>query len=248
MEIGPIFSWADNYDLNITSPNGMKTTHTMVMEFTQHPAGIIETGNIGVMQLKIPRLKKHEAFSQRLIAHQAIQLQHYTGPSKLNPPLIPMKALSAEESHLQSAAVRFSQQRDAAWLSQVHESDKPVEWVGFNAQQDRLVAGSAHKPKTLVVFGPMIDSPPAHPDTVLTTLLYLERTLKTFGMQYTHLSVDLQLYQTACLVQWKDPQRWTNLILHPGMMHTLMRTSTPDAFISVPIQPRKLMRVCIMPG
>ena len=48
-EIGPIFSWADNYDLCIMSPNGMKTTHAMVMEFTQHPAGIIETGNIGVM-------------------------------------------------------------------------------------------------------------------------------------------------------------------------------------------------------
>ena len=70
--------------------------------------------------------------------------------------------------------------------------------------------------------GPMINSLPAHPDTVLTTLVYLERTLNTFGMQYIHLSVDLQLYQTACLVQWNDLQRWTNLILHTGMMHTLM--------------------------
>ena len=219
-EIGPIFSWADNYDLYVMSPNGIKTTHTMVMEFTQHPAGIIETGNIGVMQLKVPRLKKQEADSLQL-NHQAVQLKHYTGPSKISPPLLTTKALSAEESQLQSAAVSFSQERDAAWLSQIHESNKPVEWAGFNAQQDRLV-NSAQKPKTLVVFGPMIDSPPAHPDTVLTTILYLERTLSTFGMQYIHLSVDLQLYQTACLVQWNDPQRWTNVILHPGMMHTLM--------------------------
>ena len=173
------------------------------------------------MQLKIPRLKKHEASSLRL-THQAIQLEHYTGPSKLNLPLLPMRALSADESQLQSAAVRFSQQREAAWLSQVHENDKPVEWAGFNAQQDRLVVGSAQKPKTLVVFGPMIDSPPAHPDTVLTMLVHLKRTLNTFGMQYTHLSVDLQLYQTACLIQWNDPQRWTSLILHPGMMHSIM--------------------------
>ena len=50
-EIGPVFSWADNYDLYIASPNGMKSTHAMVMEFTQHPAGIIEAGNIGAMQL-----------------------------------------------------------------------------------------------------------------------------------------------------------------------------------------------------
>ena len=84
------------------------------------------------------------------------------------------------------------------------------------------MVGSGQKPKTLVVFGPMINSPPAHPDTVLTTVLYLERTLNTFGMQYTHLSVDLQLYQIACLVQRNDPQCWINLILHLGIMHTLM--------------------------
>ena len=220
-EIGPIFSWADNYDLYIASPNGMKSTHAMVMEFTQHPAGIINTGSIGVMQLTIPRIKKHEMSSVRY-THQSIQLDHYTGSSKVNPPLLPTKALSAEESQLQSASVMSSQQRDAAWLSQVHGNDKPVEWAGFNAQQDRLVAGSAQKPKTLVVFGPMIDSPPAHPDTVLTTLVYLEKTLNSFGMQYTHLTVDLQLYQTACLVQWNDPVRWNRVILHPGMMHTLM--------------------------
>ena len=131
MEIGPIFSWADNYDLYIASLNGIKATHAVVMQFTQHPAGIIDTGNIGVMQLTIPRLKKHESSSLRL-THQAIQLEHYTGRSKLNPPLLQTKALSAKESQLQSAAVRFSQQRDAARLSQVHQNDKPVECAGFN--------------------------------------------------------------------------------------------------------------------
>ena len=37
----------------------------------------------------------------------------------------------------------------------------------------------------------MIDSSPAHPDTVKTTLMYLQKTLNSFGMQYTHLTVDL---------------------------------------------------------
>ena len=41
-------------------------------------------------------------------------------------------------------------------------------------------------------------------------------------MGCSHITVDLQLYQTACLVQWNDPLRWTHVILHPGMMHTLM--------------------------
>ena len=56
----------------------------------------------------------------------------------------------------------------------------------------------------------------------MTTLIYLEKTLKTFGMQYAHISVDLQLYQISCLVQWSDPYRWKSLVLHPGIMHTLM--------------------------
>ena len=73
-----------------------------------------------------------------------------------------------------------------------------------------------------MVFGPLLDTPPAHPDTVMTTLVYLEKTLKTFGMQYAHISVDLQLYQISCLVQWSDPYRWKSLVLHPGIMHTLM--------------------------
>ena len=107
------------------------------------------------------------------LSHQAIQWKYYTGPSKLNPPLLQTKALPAEESQLQSTAVKFSQQRDAAWLSQVHESDKPVDWADFNAQEDPLVVGSGQKPKTLVVFGPMTNSLPAHPDTVLTVSILL---------------------------------------------------------------------------
>ena len=119
----------------------------------------------------------------------------------MNPLLLPAKALSPEELQLQSAAVIFSQQRDAAWLSQLHGNIRPVLWAGFNAQQDRLVAGSDQKPKTLVVFGPMIDSPPAHPDIVITTLMNVERAFSSFGMKYTHITVDLKLYQTAFLVQ-----------------------------------------------
>ena len=50
----------------------------------------------------------------------------------------------------------------------------------------------------------------------------MKQTLKTFLMQYAHLSVDIQLYHIACIVQWSDSYCWTSLVLHPGMMHTLM--------------------------
>ena len=50
----------------------------------------------------------------------------------------------------------------------------------------------------------------------------MKKTLKTFSMQYAHLSLDLQLYRTSCIVQWSDSYCWTSLVLHPGMMHTVM--------------------------
>ena len=50
----------------------------------------------------------------------------------------------------------------------------------------------------------------------------MKQTLKTFSMQYAHLSVDIQLYHIACIVQWSDSYCWTSLALHPGMMHTLI--------------------------
>ena len=84
----------------------------------------------------------------------------------------------------------------------------------------------------------MIDSPPAHPDTIITTLVNLEKALNSFGMHPHH----SRLYQTACLVHWNDPLRWTNVILHPGVMHTLtsflgcvgtlMKASGVDVLIS----------------
>ena len=110
-----------------------------------------------------------------------------------------------------------------------HE-EKPVEWAGFNAYLERQEAStSTKKPKTLVVFGPLLDAPPAHPDTVMTTLVYLENTSKTFGIQYAHISVDLQLYQISCLVQWSDPYRWKSLVLHPGIMHNVVSWVHRDA-------------------
>ena len=79
-------------------------------------------------------------------------MEHYTGPSKVNPPHLHWKNLPAHELQLQSATVAFSKLQDAAWLSQIHFSDKPVEWTGFNAQQNWLERSSVQKPKTCGVW------------------------------------------------------------------------------------------------
>ena len=95
-DIDPIFSWADNYNLSIASPNGTKTTHAMVMEYTQHPTEPIQTSITDIMQLSIPRLKKSE-LAAAAQPKKAIQIEHYTGAQKLKPPHLPPKNLSTSE-------------------------------------------------------------------------------------------------------------------------------------------------------
>ena len=98
------------------------------------------------MQLKIPRLKKHELASRRLTPN--VQLALYNGPSKLNPPSLPAVALSLslspEETVQSDTAMARARTRDAAWLSHVQTEDK-VEWAGCNTYLDRQEASTSTK-------------------------------------------------------------------------------------------------------
>ncbi len=67
-----------------------------------------------------------------------------------------------------------------------------MEWNDFNNQLFR--SQGVLKPVTTYMFVPMIDAPPSHPDTILTTLSYMQRSLVDMGMTYVHLSVDMQLF------------------------------------------------------
>ena len=92
------------------------------------------------------------------------------------------------------------------------------------------------------MFGPLIDAKASHPDTALISLDYLQKLLTDMGMIYVHISVDLQLYIVACQIKWHDVHRFKNVILRPGIMHTvqsfcgcigkLMRGSGVETLIS----------------
>lgn len=51
---------------------------------------------------------------------------------------------------------------------------------------------------------------------------FLLNSLQSFGMEYAHICMDLQLYMIACKIKWNDLEKWKNVVVHPGMMHTLM--------------------------
>ena len=119
----------------------------------------------------------------------------------MNLPALSEVPQSQIERELVSVSLAKDQSKDSAYFSQLH-SVKPVEWSGLNAINEQL---DMHKPKTLCIFGPLIDSPPSHPDTVLTTMAYLDRILKSLGMHYVHVTLDMQLYIIACHIKWSDP-------------------------------------------
>ena len=71
----------------------------------------------------------------------------------------------------------------------------------------------------MYLFGPLINAPPAHPDTVLTYVMCMMQSLTDLGMTYTHLSPDMQLYIQAMQIKLNEPHAFDKLILRPGVMH-----------------------------
>ena len=52
-------------------------------------------------------------------------------------------------------SLKISTEKDVSWLSQLFTAEKPCDWSGYNAREDRRSEVTS-KPKT-VVFGPLID-------------------------------------------------------------------------------------------
>ena len=221
-EIGRIFGWCDNYDLWISSPNGMKTTHAMVSEFTIHPKQELDTSKtqIGVMCMKIPRLKKSEAAHLKLANKDGLEIINYNGPNKAKPPSIPEEEMSQSDLDKLNRSLAKASQRDADFFNQLN-GPEAIEYSDFNAQEDRKEK-NPKAPKTLFVFGPLLNFPPSHPDTVLTTMQFLLDSLKKFGMEYANICMDMQLFMVASQIKWDNLEKWKDIIIHPGMMHTMM--------------------------
>lgn len=223
--VGVIFAWFDNFDLQVFTPNGRRSTHVLSHEFQQpHPAGIVEYGRAkpGTSRLVIPRLSKKATQSKTSSsASGSLPLQHYTGPTKLNPPAIDVTSgISYQDVCARNASLATAQEKDMKWLNTLHIQENAMEWGGFNNMEARSDPAQ-WKPASTYVFGPLIDAKAAHPDTVLTSLEYLKKSLGDMGMTYAHICVDLQLYIVASQIKWNDVDRFKNIIIRPGIMHTV---------------------------
>ena len=220
MGAGALSVWVDNYDLNIFTPNGCRGTHALATEVTQHPLPTDENRQQPLP--KIPRLKKMETSRMDIIELPSNALHHYQGPSRpLPPPFpdhdgVPFTEVSKTMENLGKAL-----QSDTEWLAHVlTNEDLPMEWPGYMnhvAREKGFISKS-----TNYVYGPLIDASPSHPDTILTSMLYLEEFFKSHGKKYLNLVADLQIFKVIMQIKWSDTIWWKNLVVRPGGMHTLM--------------------------
>ena len=72
----------------------------------------------------------------------------------------------------------------------------------------RLIVKIEHnqlqKQASTYLVGPLINSPPAHPDTIHTSVVYVMKSLQELGMTYSQLSPDMQLYIQALQIKLSD--------------------------------------------
>ena len=193
----------------------------MATEFQMHPAGIIN-GNTqpDISTAIIPRLTSKQAKS--VGKNRAIPIIHYTGPKKVMPPAVPTRnitRISYTEVCARQASLIAAQERDTEWLNSLSQGQEAMEWNGFNNQLSRNQG--IRKPASVYMFGPLIDAPPSHPLTILTTLTYMQKSLVDMGMTHVHLSIDMQLFVVTDQVCWYHPMQFHNVIAHPGGMHII---------------------------
>ncbi len=232
--VGIIFAWFDNLDLQVFTPNGRHTTHVLSHELQQpHPAGILEYGRAqpGKSCLVIPRLSKKATDSRTSNSSSAsLPLLHYNGPAKVKPPAVEVTSgMSYMEVCARQNSLSVAQEKDMKWLNMITTLDESMEWGGFNSNEARNNQVTK-KPASTYMFGPLIDAKASHPDTVLTSLEYLKKTLTEMGMTNVHISVDMQLYMVACQIIWNDVDQFKNVII--GCIGKLMCGSGIEALIS----------------
>ncbi len=215
---GLVSGWFDNFDLFLSTPNGRRETHAMATEFQSHPVMITENNSHpGISAIKIPRLALNKGKSIRSL--NTIPFLHYSGPKKVLPPLIQPRHIGVSYSEVcaQHARLEAAQVKDVKWLNNLSKEDDAMEWNGFNKNLSKSVDNI--KPATVYMIGPLIDAPSSHPDTILTTITYMQESLLDMGMKKVHLSIDMQLYAVTKQVCWYHFAKFHNAIAHPGGMH-----------------------------
>lgn len=214
---GLIQAVADNFDANISSQNGLKSTHALALLLTQQQSSVSDTKSDMAI---IKRIKKEDMKDP---AVSDIEIKHYHGPKKPRMPegkgkrtVLPLKVLAE-----QAVLVRRSHDLDFDFFKSITCVPKTPEFGGFNTQLAREQNQSI-KPATTAMYTPLIDMVPSDPDTMMTAMCEAQRLTNECGQTYTVFTADQQLYRVMLNVIWVQPDLFPKFVPRLGGMHMLM--------------------------
>lgn len=207
----------DNFDANISSPNGLKQTHSMALIITQENQSTAEYQDTN---RQITRLSKADV---KEIRPMDVNISRYKGPK--NPPMPRDEAKQAVTSlkvlASQVVVLQRAQQLDFMFLKSIAKDVEIAEYNGFNTKQARH-AGWSLQPATSVTYLPLIDICPSDPDTILTSMHEVKRITEETGQMYTVFTNDQQLYRVTVQMTWWHPVEFEKFLPRLGGMHMLM--------------------------
>ena len=73
--------------------------------------------------------------------------------------------------------------------------------------------GQSIQPKTKAMYLPLIDITPSDPDTIIMSLVQVQKFMLQTGQQFVIFTCDLQLYHMALQIQWTYPDRFSNVVI-----------------------------------
>ena len=209
---------ADNFDANISSQNGLQSTHALAMLVTQNKEGV-ESKDESI-STEIRRIEKH-IMKEDIVPD--IPMHHYQGPKNPDMPKnvakripLPLRILAG-----QVVSVSKAKETDFEFMKKIATMTDVPEFGGFNTMRTREKQATI-KPKTNAVYLPLVDMNPTNPTTIMTAMVEAERVTNQTGQEYTLFTNDQQLYKITVGITWVYQERFLKLIPRLGGMHTLM--------------------------
>ena len=215
-KFGIIQAVADNFDANVSSPNGLKSTHSLALLFTQ-----LQDNEDCQQEQDSPTVRRLSNEELKGELEHEVRREYYNGPKKPSMPeaflhqVLPLNILAA-----QVITRNRAQSTDYLFFCEILNNGG-MEFNGFNTKMARM-QGHAIMPSTKAIYTPLIDMKPSDPDTIMTAMVESQRMTGDANQTVTLFTADQQLYRVAVDVLWVYPQQFPNFIPRLGGMHMLM--------------------------
>ena len=217
----------DNADINCQTVDGKGTFHSMARVLFQGQSTMEISEQCSVDRIKVGKdktlnLSADNTAIMRTVLHYEKPRQWPECPRTKNA-LIRIKALGTINEPSDSREISWVLLRMASrgFLKFIHDLNQPSNqaipfWVGFKTM---LFEHSNFK--TVAVYAPVIESKPADPKTVYTTMVRCKQLTQNIGQENPIQTMDQQLYAVGQQVKWHKNPEFQNTVLRLGGFHTV---------------------------